>query len=160
VWDINDLMGLTNVYTCWDCLAAKGKHDEGGNYMAETENQRHKFNINSIRPVISISHYKGRHPAICRHFKRVKSPVQLLETKILFVDPKNPRDTKDFIAVFEYIFLLGFFPKFSFRSVPCFSEVPVPFELFLSYITVKTSNVAINDMDFTSVNSPKQHFTG
>ena len=25
---------------------------------------------------------KGRHPAICRRFKRVKSPVRLLETKI------------------------------------------------------------------------------
>ena len=31
--------------------------DEGDNYMAETEKQRHKFNINSIQPVISISHY-------------------------------------------------------------------------------------------------------
>ena len=27
---------------------------------------------------------KGRHPAICRRFKRVKSPVRLLETKICF----------------------------------------------------------------------------
>ena len=27
---------------------------------------------------------KGRHPAICRRFKRVKSPVRLLETKIFF----------------------------------------------------------------------------
>jgi hypothetical protein len=27
---------------------------------------------------------KGRHPAICRCFKRVKSPVRLLETKIFF----------------------------------------------------------------------------
>ena len=28
---------------------------------------------------------KGRHPAICRRFKRVKSPVRLLETKIFFI---------------------------------------------------------------------------
>ena len=27
---------------------------------------------------------KGRHPAICHRFKRVKSPVRLLETKIFF----------------------------------------------------------------------------
>jgi hypothetical protein len=36
---------------------------------------------------------------------------------------KNLRDSKDFIAVFKIKKIV--FPKFSFRSVPCFSKVPV-----------------------------------
>ena len=43
----------------------------------------------NIRDIIFINGFvnirdfnNGRHPAICRRFKRVKSPVRLLETKI------------------------------------------------------------------------------
>jgi hypothetical protein len=44
----------------------------------------HKFLIQHLKNLCDRGRdfNKGRHPAICRRFKRVISPVRLLETKI------------------------------------------------------------------------------
>jgi hypothetical protein len=41
-------------------------------------------NFMKKRNIICRDFIKGRHPAICRRFKRVKSPVRMLETNIFF----------------------------------------------------------------------------